>query len=213
MPRAEVPIGQCKAVIHERRLAKRGRREPNNVKDDGTNKPCAFYAQFCGEKNAIYGRKKGAKDRRPRRARRVPPEGGSRGGLPVTELRDRVAQAREQIHLLQDPAERNQMLREMRLMGVEDANERRMMNRERDMEIARASLGNRLGRKRVGKGGILLRSGKEVGDLSPPFSREVPSVGQNLVAPSPSLFSVGTQQAWNYPPARSLPFGLGYFAQ
>ena len=133
MPRADVPIGRCKAVLHERRLAKRGSREPNNQKADGTNKPCAFYSGFCGEKNPIYGRKKGAKDKQPRR----PPR-------PV--------------------------------------------------------------------GGMILPSGREVGDLSPAFPREVPSVNRNLVAPAPSMFSVGTQQAWNYPFALSRPFGLGYFA-
>ena len=107
---------------------------PNNLKADGTPKPCAFYASFCGEKNPIYGRKKGAVDKQPRR-RRVAPVGG-----------------------------------------------------------------------------MILPSGREVGDLSPAFPREVPSVNRNLVAPAPSMFSVGTQQAWNYPFALSRPFGLGYFA-
>jgi hypothetical protein len=49
----------------------RRQREPNNLKADGTPKPCAFYASFCGEKTPIYGRKKGAKDKQPRRSKRV----------------------------------------------------------------------------------------------------------------------------------------------
>jgi len=192
MPRGD--IKNCKALLHERRLAKRGRREPNNQKDDGENKPCAFYASFCGEKNKIYGRKQGAKDKRPRRPRR--PAGGAKGGLPVTELRDRIAQARAQ-------AERE-------MMGVEDARDTAINTIESMRERARDSLVNRVGR--VGKGGMLLPSGKEVGDLSPAFSREVPSLQGRFNPPAPSMFSVGTQQAWVYPPARAYPAPFGYFA-
>ena len=112
----------------------RRQREPNNLKADGTPKPCAFYASFCGVKNPIYGRKKGAKDKQPRRPKRV-------------------------------------------------------------------------------VGGAILPSGREVGDLSPAFPREIPTIGRNLVAPQYSGMAVGTQLAWNMPNGISRPFGLGYFAQ
>jgi hypothetical protein len=195
MPRADVPIGRCKAVIHERRLAKRGAREPNNVKDDGTNKPCAFYSGFCGEKNPIYGRKKGAKDKQPRRPKRA--------GALLDDLR-KIAKDRKP--LLQDPKVRNQMLgqirRETGQMGAEDARDRVVNYAQNAIRAVRPT------------GGMILPSGREVGDLSPAFAREVPSVGRNLVAPQNSGMGVGTQLAWNMPyGAVSRPFGLGYFAQ
>lgn len=189
MPRADVPIGRCKVVIHERRLAKRGAREPNNQKDDGTNKPCAFYSGFCGEKNPIYGRKKGAKDKQPRRPKRA--------GALLDDLR-KIAKDRKP--LLQDPKIRNKMLGEIRGMSAEDARDTAINYAQNAMRVVRPT------------GGMILPSGKEVGDLSPAFARETPSVNRNLVAPAPSMFSVGTQQAWNYPAGLSRPFGLGYFA-